>query len=193
MKTFRINSPWWGKKWQVIGWFPSETDGSAGHWCFLCCWPVVGELWTQDTTKHICLYVPSQQYARNVTFTFFFRSRYIDKHHDEYSLYRRIMCLYWLGGRTSYHKISWNLEARRFGLRLIQSFLNYNIQSCGFETSRDLAVRRLSDMLWKSALVVSRNCPFFIVAKYTVGYRHNIVHLSKIITFDTPYLAGEAG
>ena len=73
--------------------------------------------------------------------------------------------LYSLSGRTSYRKISWSLAATRFGFRLFQSLCNltntlaaalprclfiserydhYNIQSRGLETSRDLAVRRLT-------------------------------------------------
>ena len=68
--------------------------------------------------------------------------------------------LYSLSGKTSYGKISWSLEAARFGFRLFQSLWNltgtpaacqisercdyYNTQSRGFETSRDLAVRRLT-------------------------------------------------
>ena len=69
--------------------------------------------------------------------------------------------LYSLSRRTSYHKISRSLEAAKFGFKLVQSLWNltgistallqiserydhYIIQSCGFETSRDLAVRRLT-------------------------------------------------
>ena len=64
--------------------------------------------------------------------------------------------LYSLNGRTSYRKISWSPEATKFRFRLFQSHWNltgtscqiserydhYSIQSRGFETSRDLAVRR---------------------------------------------------
>ena len=66
-----------------------------------------------------------------------------------------------LNGKTSYRKISWSLEAARFEFKLFQSLWNlagtsaaacqiserydhWNIQSLGFETSRDLAVRRLT-------------------------------------------------
>ena len=73
--------------------------------------------------------------------------------------------LYAQSGRTSYRKISWNLEAARFGFGLFQSLWNltcisaavlsrclsiserydhYSVQSRGFDTSRDLAVRRLT-------------------------------------------------
>ena len=73
--------------------------------------------------------------------------------------------LYSLSGLTSYHKISRSLEAARFGFKLVLSLWNlagtsaaplrdacqiserydhYNTQSRGFETSRDLAVRRLT-------------------------------------------------
>ena len=69
--------------------------------------------------------------------------------------------LYSLSGKMSYRKISWSLEAARFGFKLFQSFWNSagtsaaacqiserydhcSIQSRGFETSRDLAVRRLT-------------------------------------------------
>ena len=65
-----------------------------------------------------------------------------------------------LSGRTSYHKISWSFEARDSGLdfpiavknwqaprpqrcrtacQISQRWDHYNMQSCGFETSRDLA------------------------------------------------------
>ena len=65
--------------------------------------------------------------------------------------------LYSLSGRTSYGKISRSLEAARFGFKLVPSLWNltgtsaaplpydhYNTQSRGFETSRDLEVRRLT-------------------------------------------------
>ena len=70
--------------------------------------------------------------------------------------------LYSLSDKTSYRKISWSLEAARFGFGLFQWLWNirgisaaavcqiserydhYNTQSRGFETSRDLAVRRLT-------------------------------------------------
>ena len=64
-----------------------------------------------------------------------------------------------MDGYLSYRKISWCLEAARLGLKIFQllwgltgtsaagqiseRFGHYNIQSCSFETSRDLAVRRL--------------------------------------------------
>ena len=67
--------------------------------------------------------------------------------------------LYSLSRKTSYRKISWSLEVARFGFRLFQLLWNltdacqisvrndhYNTQSRGFETSRDLAVRRLTAM-----------------------------------------------
>ena len=68
-------------------------------------------------------------------------------------------CIYSLSGRTSYRKISWNLEAARFGFKffngreiwqapreqhqLSERHNRYDIQSSGVETPRDLAVRRL--------------------------------------------------
>ena len=69
--------------------------------------------------------------------------------------------LYSLSGKTSYRKIPWSLKAARFRFKLFQSLWNWagtpaaacqfserydhcNIQSRGFETSRDLAVRRLT-------------------------------------------------
>ena len=66
--------------------------------------------------------------------------------------------LYSLSRKTSYHKISWSLEVARFGFRLFQLLFNccryacqisvrndhYNTQSRGFETSWDLALRRLT-------------------------------------------------
>ena len=69
--------------------------------------------------------------------------------------------LYSLCRWTSYRKISWSLEAARFGFRLFQSLWNLtaalprclsnseqyyhcNIQSRGFEISQDLTVRRLA-------------------------------------------------
>ena len=72
---------------------------------------------------------------------------------------------YSLSGWMSYRKISWSLEAARLGLRLFQSLKIWqaprqqccrdarlilerydhpNIQSRGFETSRDLVIRRLT-------------------------------------------------
>ena len=81
------------------------------------------------------------------------------------SLWNHPLGLYSLSGRTSYRKISWSLEATRFGFRLFQSLWNLtaprqqccrdacqiskrydncNIKSRGFETSRDLAVRHLT-------------------------------------------------
>ena len=67
-----------------------------------------------------------------------------------------------LSGKTSYRQISWSLEAARFGFRLLHSPWNLtgtsaaalqisercdnsNIQSRGFETSRDLVVNGLSE------------------------------------------------
>ena len=71
--------------------------------------------------------------------------------------------------RTSYRKISWRLKTTRFRLRLFQSlwnmtgtcqaskrYMNYNIQSRGLETSRDLAVRRLA-AYW----IETRNCGLY--------------------------------
>ena len=76
---------------------------------------------------------------------------------DRFQLYISI------SGRTSYRKFSWSLEAARFGFRLFQSLWNLTgtsaatlsrclsnsrairslwIQSRGFDTLRDLAVRR---------------------------------------------------
>ena len=73
--------------------------------------------------------------------------------------------LYSLNGRTSYRKMLWSLESARCWFRLFQSLWNstgisaalcrgacqisercnyYNIQSRGFETSRNLAERRLT-------------------------------------------------
>ena len=73
--------------------------------------------------------------------------------------------LYSLSGKTSYRKISWSIEAARFRFRIFQSLWNLtgtlaaalrdacqiseryahnNIQSRGFQISRDLAVRRLT-------------------------------------------------
>ena len=73
--------------------------------------------------------------------------------------------LYSLSGWTSYRKISWSLDAAKFGFSLFQSLWNLEgnsavalprclpnfrairsllIPSRGFETSRDLAVRRPS-------------------------------------------------
>ena len=73
--------------------------------------------------------------------------------------------VYSLSGRTSYRKISWSLEAARFSLdfsnrswiwqtpgqqrcrdacQISERRDRYNIQSRGFETSQDLAVRRPS-------------------------------------------------
>ena len=73
--------------------------------------------------------------------------------------------LYSLSGKTSYRKISWSLEAARFGFKLSnhseiwqvprqrccrgacqisERYEHCNFQSRGFETSRDLAVRRLT-------------------------------------------------
>ena len=68
--------------------------------------------------------------------------------------------IYSLSGKTSYRKISWSLEAARFGFGLFRLLWNltgisaackiserydhYNTQSRGFETSRDWAVRRLT-------------------------------------------------
>ena len=70
--------------------------------------------------------------------------------------------LYALSGKTSDRQISWSLEAARFGFRLLHSPWNLtgtsaaalqisercdnsNIQSRGFETSRDLVVKGLSE------------------------------------------------
>ena len=80
----------------------------------------------------------------------------------------RIQGLYWLSGWTSYRKISWNIsEPRDSGLdfsnrseicqaprdvcQMLEWYDPYNIQSRGFETARDLAVRR-SSPLWIEAL-----------------------------------------
>ena len=72
--------------------------------------------------------------------------------------------LYSLSEQTSYHKISWNLEATRFGFRpfsialkfdrhlgsstaacqISERYDHYNIQSRGFETSRGLVVRSVT-------------------------------------------------
>ena len=78
--------------------------------------------------------------------------------------YRIHLGLYSLSGQTSYQKISWSLEIRveyfpialKFNRHLGSSaakpnacqtserYDHYNIQSRGFETSRDLALRRLT-------------------------------------------------
>ena len=100
--------------------------------------------------------------------------------HGRLSATETIQGLYSLSGKTSYRKISWSFEAARFGLKLFQSLWNLagtsaallprclsnfkflivfflswydhcNIQSRGFETSRDLAVRRLT-AYWIEAL-----------------------------------------
>ena len=81
-------------------------------------------------------------------------------------------CLYSISGRTSCHKISRNLEAGdscfdlsncseiwqaprqqrcRDVCQISERYDNYNIQSHGFETSRDLAVKRLTAQ-WIEAL-----------------------------------------
>ena len=72
-------------------------------------------------------------------------------------------------GKTPYCKISWGLEAARFGFRFFQLLWNltgtcktskrynhYNIQSRGFETARDLAIRRLTAW-WIDAYCISRH------------------------------------
>ena len=55
---------------------------------------------------------------------------------------------YSLSGKTSYRQISWSLEAVRLGVIMIVSLWNRNRkskpESLGFETSRDLALRRLT-------------------------------------------------
>ena len=61
---------------------------------------------------------------------------------------------YSLSGRTSYRNISWSLEAAWFAFdfskscwdacQISEEYDHYNIQSRGFETSRDLAVRCLT-------------------------------------------------
>ena len=52
-----------------------------------------------------------------------------------------LLSLYSLSRRTSYPKISWSLEGSS---AISQRHDHYNIQSRGFETSQDLAVRRLT-------------------------------------------------
>ena len=82
--------------------------------------------------------------------------------------------LYSLSGRTYYRKISWSLEAARFGFKLVQSLwnltgtstaplprclpnframrLHYNTQSRGFKTSRDFALRRPTALANRSSV-----------------------------------------
>ena len=83
------------------------------------------------------------------------------------------LALYSLRARTSYRKISWTFEAMRFGFilpnrsemwqaprqqccrdacQISQRYDHYNIQSRGFETSRDLVVRRVTAQ-WKEAKI----------------------------------------
>ena len=65
--------------------------------------------------------------------------------------------LYSLSGKTSYHQISWSLEAAKLDVAMVVSFWNltgtsaallrlekFKPESRGFETSRDLAVRHLT-------------------------------------------------
>ena len=69
--------------------------------------------------------------------------------------------LYLLSGKTSCRKFSWSIEAANFSNRseiwqeprqqrcrdacqIADGYDHFNIQSLGFETSRDLAVRRLA-------------------------------------------------
>ena len=95
--------------------------------------------------------------------------------------------LYSLSGKTSYRKISCSLEDARFGFKLFQSLWNLagtsavlpprcpcqiserydhcNIQSRGFEISRDLAVRRLTAW-WIEALGLTRLNPERVASSF---------------------------
>ena len=114
-------------------------------------------------------------------------------------LYLKSWFSYWnnhrafISRQTSYHKILWSLEATRFGFRIFQSFLyltpeqqhcwdacqilqqctHYNIQSCGFKTSRDLAVRRHT-ALWVEAMGI---CKW-----YTANYERYVYIIISNIT-----------
>ena len=80
-----------------------------------------------------------------------------------------------ISDKTSYHKISWNLEAARFVLRIVRSLWNLTgtsaavlprrlsnckaircsiYQSRGFETSRDLRIMWLKEscIMWRAGL-----------------------------------------
>ena len=105
--------------------------------------------------------------------------------------------LYSLSEQTSYRKISWSLEAMRFGFRLFRLLWNltgnsavvlprcrerydpYNIQSRSFETPRDLAVRRLTAQ-WIETLVSIKKCwSMFGIFLYCWNHENCHPHLVK--------------
>ena len=94
---------------------------------------------------------------------------------------RRTQGLYSLSGKTSYRQISWSLEAARLDAAMVVSLWNlagtpaaalprylpnfraiekFKPEYRGFDTSRDLAVRRLT-ALWIETLCISHGHPFW--------------------------------